>query len=107
MNIKNILLIVFILLLLYIIIRYIMKDVTTLTSITSAKTMQTIAPSKLATLSGASTSNFCYSIWFYIDDWNYRYGEEKVLFGRMESGTKNPLSMYSSAFLPSSVRSAI
>ena len=95
MNIKNILLIVFILLLLYIIIRYIMKDVTTLTSITSAKTMQTIAPSKLATLSGASTSNFCYSIWFYIDDWNYRYGEEKVLFGRMESGTKNPCPLVS------------
>jgi hypothetical protein len=52
--------------------------------------MQTISPNKLDTSSGSSTSNFCYSVWFYIDDWNYRYGEEKVIFGRMATGTTNP-----------------
>jgi hypothetical protein len=26
--------------------------------------------------------NFTYSIWIYIDDWSYRYGQEKVIFSR-------------------------
>jgi hypothetical protein len=50
--------------------------------------MQTFAGSDLDTSNtSASTSNFCYSIWFFIDDWNYRYGEPKVIFGRMSGGT--------------------
>jgi len=28
-------------------------------------------------------TNFAYSCWFYVNDWNYRYGEPKILFGRM------------------------
>jgi hypothetical protein len=34
----------------------------------------------------------------YIDDWNYRYGEEKVIFGRMVSGS-NPLQPCPSVIL--------
>jgi len=30
---------------------------------------------------GASV-NYAYSIWFYIDDWSYRYGSEKIIFCR-------------------------
>jgi len=87
MELKNILLIVFIILLLYIVIRYVMKDSNTLSGLTSAKTMQTISASSLDTSNtSSSTSNFCYSIWFFIDDWNYRYGEPKVVFGRMAGG---------------------
>ena len=42
--------------------------------------------SSLATnSSGAPDSNFAYSVWFYVNDWNYRYGEPKVVFGRMGS----------------------
>ena len=35
-------------------------------------------------------SNFAYSCWFYVNDWTYRYGAPKVLFGRMggASGAK-------------------
>jgi hypothetical protein len=84
---KNILLFVIIIVLLIIVIRYIMKDVNTLTGLSSAKTMQTIAATDLAkTSSASSTSNFTYAIWFFIDDWNYRYGESKIIFGRMASG---------------------
>jgi len=87
MEVKNIILFVIIIVLLYIVIRYMMKDVNTLTGLTSAQTMQKIEPSSLAsTTSSSSTSNFTYSIWFFIDDWNYRYGEPKVIFGRMTSG---------------------
>lgn len=85
---KNILLFVIIIILLIIVIRYIMKDVNTLTGLISGKTMQKIEATDLASsTSSGSTSNFTYSIWFFIDDWNYRYGEPKVIFGRMTTGT--------------------
>ena len=85
---KNILLFVIIVILLIIVIRYIMKDVNTLSGLISGKTMQKIEADDLASsTSSGSTSNFTYSIWFFIDDWNYRYGEAKVIFGRMTTGT--------------------
>ena len=70
-----------------------MKDVNTLTGLTSGQTMQTLQPDDLASSSSSgNTSNFTYSIWFFIDDWNYRYGEKKVIFGRMttDNNKKNP-----------------
>ena len=92
MEVKNILLFVIIIVLLIVVIRYIMKDVNTLSGLTSAQTMQTVEPSDLASSNSGNTSNFTYSIWFYIDDWNYKYGEPKVVFGRMVTGagTKEP-----------------
>ena len=87
MEVKNIILFVIIVILLIIVIRYVMKDVNTLSGLTSAKTSQQIQPDDLASSSSRNTSNFTYSIWFFIDDWNYRYGEPKVIFGRMTTGT--------------------
>jgi hypothetical protein len=89
MEAKNVLLFVVIVVLIYIVYGFISKDVSTLSGLTSGQTMQTINPSSLAASSSSgNTSNFTYSIWMYIDDWNYRYGEEKVLFGRMVVGSK-------------------
>jgi hypothetical protein len=82
MEVKSILLIVVIIILLWLLINYLTKDVSKLTELASAKVMQQILPTDLAT-SVLNTSNFSYSIWFYIDDWNYRYGEPKIIFGRM------------------------
>ena len=58
---------------------------TSVTSLTSAKAMQTIDVKQLANSSGSN--NYTYSIWMYINDWNYRYGEPKVVFGRTDSST--------------------
>jgi hypothetical protein len=88
MELKTILLLAIIILLLIVLIRYISSDSSTLTGMVSAQNMQQIDPSSLASSStGSSSSNFTYSIWFYIDDWNYRYGEPKVIFGRMTTGS--------------------
>lgn len=88
MEVKKIILFVVIIVLLIIVIRYISTDVNTLTGLISGQTMQVIEPSSLApSYSAGNTSNFTYSIWFFIDDWNYRYGEPKVIFGRMTKGT--------------------
>lgn len=87
MDIKGILLILFIIVLLFVVISYIMKDVNTLTGLEDGKTMKKVDSSDLDTGdTSSSTSNFAYSIWFFVDDWNYRYGEPKVIFGRMSGG---------------------
>jgi len=87
MDIKNVILIIIILVLLYVVIRYVFSDTTTLSGLSSGTTMQTITAKSLATGSVANSSNFTYSIWFYINDWNYKYGESKMLFGRMGGKT--------------------
>ena len=86
MEAKNVLLFVIIIVLLYIVIKYVIKDVSTLTGLVSAQTMQKIEATSLASSSSAgATSNYTYSIWLYVDDWNVKYGEPKVIFGRMAS----------------------
>jgi hypothetical protein len=71
-------------------VRYMIMDPYTLQNIQNAETSSKIKASSLAT-NGSSTpsSNFAYSIWFYVNDWNYRYGEPKVIFGRMGSQSKD------------------
>jgi hypothetical protein len=87
MEVKSILIFVIIVVLLMIVVWYIRSDVSTLTGLISAQNMQKIEATSLATSStSTSSSNFAYSIWFFIDDWNYRYGEPKIIFGRMTTG---------------------
>jgi hypothetical protein len=58
-----------------------------LSGLIPATTTTTITSDKLSNLgSGANSTNYTYSIWFYVNDWNYRYGETKVLYGRMGAG---------------------
>jgi hypothetical protein len=70
--------------LIFMLLKYALSDPYTLQSLQSGQTSSTIDATSLAT-NGSNTpsSNFAYSIWFYVDDWNYRYGEPKVIFGRM------------------------
>ena len=71
-------------------LRYIFSDPYTLQGLQDGKTTSTINASDLATNgSDVPSSNFAYSIWFYINDWNYRYGEKKVIFGRMGANSGN------------------
>jgi hypothetical protein len=94
MELKIIFLIVLLFWLFFILLGYITSDASRLTGLMSAQNMQEIDAANLAATGtqNSSSSNFAYSIWFYIDDWNYRYGESKVIYGRMTSGsgTKEP-----------------
>ena len=64
--------------------RYIFTDPYLLQNIQDGQTASQIAATSLATNgSGTPSSNFAYSVWFYVNNWNYRYGEPKVIFGRM------------------------
>jgi len=62
--------------------RYFFTDPYILQNIQNGKTTTTISSSDLATNGTGTSSNFAYSVWFYINDWNYRYGEPKAIFLR-------------------------
>ena len=54
----------------------------------TARTLSKLADAKTAivipssSLSNSGSVNYAYSIWVYIDDWAYRYGQEKIIFLR-------------------------
>jgi hypothetical protein len=63
--------------------KYVLNDANTMTGLMSGTEVQKIVGKDLAKDdSGLHMSNFAYSIWYYIDDWNYNYEKTKVLFGR-------------------------
>jgi hypothetical protein len=88
MEATTIIMIVMIILLFYIVVSYVMGGPKVITSLTSAKTMQTVAPASLDGASALPSPNFTYSIWFYLDDWNYNVGKTKPIFAR----TTQPLT---------------
>jgi hypothetical protein len=72
------------LLLVFMLVKYLFTEPYTLSGMKDGKTMTTISADSLATNdSGVPSSNFAYSVWFYVNDWNYKYGKPKVIFGRM------------------------
>lgn len=86
MSVLGIVLTILVIVLLLMFFSYVFSDPYTLAQLKNGQTMTTINASSLATnSSNVSSSNFAYSIWFYINDFNYRYGEPKVIFGRMGS----------------------
>ncbi len=84
MSALNVVITIIIVVLVLMLLRYLFTDPSTLQNIQDGKTSTTISASSLATNgSNVPSSNFSYSVWFYINNWNYRYGEQKVIFGRM------------------------
>lgn len=84
MNALTIVITIIIVVLIFMLLRYIFSDPYTLQDIQDGKSTSTISASSLATNgTGVPSTNFAYSVWFYVNDWNYRYGEPKVIFGRM------------------------
>jgi hypothetical protein len=83
-NSKNIIIIIIGLVIIYFILSYFFKPAVTLTSQFNAERKQTISSSIIPP---NITSNYTYSVWFYVNDWNYKFGEEKILLDRNNSNT--------------------
>jgi len=91
MNISTLLLTIIGFLVVVYILSYFFNGKKTLSNFASAKT-ELVVPS--SSLPPGTTVNFTYSIWIYIDDWSYRYGQEKVIFSRgSTSGLMPALSL--------------
>ena len=69
--IMNILIFVVVIIILYYTFSWLFRKSTKLTTLQNANLKQTIIASTLK--DNNNTSNFAYSTWFYVDDWNYRF----------------------------------
>jgi len=79
--------IVVLLLLILFSVKYVVADKYTLREILVATKKETITKSELPSKSGIS-QNFTYSIWFYVNNWNYNNGKYKPIFGKFEGLTE-------------------
>lgn len=85
MDIKQIVILVFILLVvLYLIINAFSKT-SQLTKMADGKIAQTLPAEKMKNVN--NSSNFTYSMWLFVDDWNYNYGQEKYVLDRSNGPT--------------------
>lgn len=84
MKVLNIVLGIVGVVILYMLYRYFFVDNRDKTLVTykDAKVQQSISTGSLPS---GSSINFTYSLWFYVNDWNYKYGEEKVIFEHLTS----------------------
>ena len=84
MKVQTIVMVIVILLLLYVVMKYVLNDANTMTGLMSGTEVQTIVAKDLAKDENQlNRSNYAYSIWYYIDDWNYNYDKQKILFARI------------------------
>ena len=82
MDLMKIVILVFVLLVaIYFIVNAFTKA-TQLTKMAEAKTLQTIKAEDLKNAN--NSSNFTYSMWMYVDDWNYKFGSDKIVLRRMD-----------------------
>ena len=87
---KKILLGVIVLLILYFVYIYVFKDSssTNLYSGGNAKNAKTIKATKLP--GNPASVSYTYSVWIYVNSWQYRYGQVKQIFYRSAGATPNP-----------------
>ena len=92
MEINPILFVLLILIILYIFIRM-FRSATRFTGVNSAKEMVEIDADTLYA-NKTPNMNFSYSIWVYVDDWNYKFGSEKVILRRSDEMNNSSPSIY-------------
>tara|TARA_B110000967_G_C18898695_1_gene572827 strand:- start:5216 stop:5920 length:705 start_codon:yes stop_codon:yes gene_type:complete len=89
MKLSNIVLGVAVILVLYFLYGYLFggsSNKSSPSSILDGKSMQVIGANLLP--ANVST-NYGYSVWFYVDDWSYRLGEPKTIFDRTGKGANS------------------
>lgn len=69
-----------VILLIYILINYLVEKSTQLATMTSGKKEQVIKADDLQ--DPPNSNKFTYSLWINVSDWNYKYGQEKMLISR-------------------------
>ena len=87
LNLRKILLWAIVIVVIYVVYTYVFLDSTSnvLYSGGNARNSTQIAASKIP--GNKNSVDFTYSVWIYIKDWQYRYGDEKVIFKRTRTET--------------------
>ncbi len=82
MEIMQIILIVVLLIMLIYFIMWLFTKSTQLTKMSDGTIRQVILANTLP--NSKHSNNYTYSTWFYVNDWNYRFGEPKIILGRLD-----------------------
>ena len=82
MEILQMVLIVILVIILIYVIMWMFAKSTQLTRMANGNVQQIILASTLSI--NKNSNNYTYSTWFYINDWNYRFGEPKIILGRLD-----------------------
>jgi hypothetical protein len=88
MDLIQIVLSVFVLLLVIYFIINAMSQSTQLTQMADGKVLQTVKGAELKNTN--NSSNFTYSTWMYVNDWNYKFGADKIVLRRAYSDSSKP-----------------
>ena len=80
MEVKQIVILVFVLLVVIYLIIYSFSKSSQLTKMSEGKLLQIITAKDLKNIN--NSSNFTYSMWIYVDDWNYKFGSTKTVLDR-------------------------
>jgi hypothetical protein len=86
MDQKHILLVVAVVIILYFAFTYFFSDPTVadLAGMHNGKIVKKIPAEKIPAPQGSN--DFTFSIWFFVNNWNYRYGQEKFILKRSNNG---------------------
>ena len=85
MELMQIVILVFVFLVLLYFIINMFTRATKLTEMADGKILQTITADKLKNAN--NSNNFTYSMWIYVDDWNYNFGKPKTILDRANGPT--------------------
>jgi len=80
--------VIVVLAILYIVLSYYFLKTANLTSLKDATIPQEILANDIP--SNGNSMNYIYSTWFYVEDWNNRFGETKTLLARTSEGAHIP-----------------
>jgi hypothetical protein len=96
MSIRGIILVALVILIIILLINYSSKS-SQLSNNQDGTVVKIISASDLNESSTSST-NYAYSVWFYVDDWTYKYGREKVILSRIDKDGKTSPKISLGAF---------
>jgi hypothetical protein len=82
MEIIQIILSVVLLIMVIYFIMWMFSKTTQLTKMSDGNIQQVILANTLS--NNKHSNNYTYSTWFYVNDWNYRFGEPKIILGRLD-----------------------
>jgi hypothetical protein len=83
MELSSIVLYIFIILVIIYSVLRAFSGSTQLTKMSDGKTLQIIKADDIKNEN--NSTNFTYSMWLYIDDWNYKYGQDKMVLKRLDT----------------------
>tara|TARA_B100002051_G_scaffold238215_1_gene240626 strand:- start:2031 stop:2759 length:729 start_codon:yes stop_codon:yes gene_type:complete len=85
---KTVIIVIVVLVVLYLVLRWAFQSSTQLSHVSPGTRSHHVKAKKLGKDSGSG--DFTYSTWFYVEDWNKRYGENKMLLARASSPNWGP-----------------